>query len=129
MSDSPVAMLSAPVVFETQAGWLNCSVSSKPVSSITLYKGTQKIAGPERTLTYLKYNISNVSREDAGTYRCTANNGYGGDVHEDIPVVVHCKYKAIFLRFLLVIDMYSDWTNTITNFKETWSKLFTTQYI
>ena len=31
-------------------------------------------------------------REDAGTYRCTTNNGYGGDVHEDTALVVHCKY-------------------------------------
>ena len=104
--DSPVENLTAPVAFETQSGWLNCSVSSKPVSTITWYKGSLQIAGPERVMNYLSYNISNVSREDAGTYRCKANNGYGGDVNESISFVVHCKYPTIHRKKMLLFPTY-----------------------
>ena len=38
-------------------------------------------------------SFSSVSRNDAGQYRCKANNTAGTDETGALSLVVHCKYK------------------------------------
>ena len=42
--------------------------------------------------------LTDVTREDAGRYRCLANNGIGDVVSKDVNIVVICKL------FVLVFD-------------------------
>ncbi|XP_052806548.1 synaptogenesis protein syg-2-like [Mya arenaria] len=77
---------------ETQSGSLSCTVDSKPPSTITWTRVDRASALPTNRLTRgsnsLEYTISTTQREDAGQYRCTANNNYGGNKHNDTLIVV-----------------------------------------
>lgn len=39
----------------------------------------------------LLYNIQEVVRDDAGIYRCVANNGIGSSMSEELSLTVLCK--------------------------------------
>jgi len=86
----------APVVDETLSGALRCNVSSKPTSTITLYRldltFEQMVSGEKVTDNTLQYLIQTVSRDDSGVYRCTAINHYGED-NIDRNLIVRCKYS------------------------------------
>jgi len=74
-------------------------------SKITLFSNTSGKPDPNVTWTMENGNgggevsfenpwvIGNVSRNDIGTYRCTANNGVGSPVSRLLYVNVTCKYK------------------------------------
>jgi len=104
VTDSPQANVSASIIDETQPCILSCSVSSKPVSTIVLYRlvnnTEQLVAGTVTKNNTLQYVIDAVSRDDAGTYRCKANNELGSD-NKDTHVVVRCKYIYTCFPFYL----------------------------
>jgi len=106
--DPPVVAIAASNVNETQLGLLNCSVSSKPESNITWYRRTSQrweaLPVTVRGNNSLSYNMVNASREDAGTYRCTANNGYEGDISREMEFVIRCK---TFNSFFLYCNTYT----------------------
>ncbi|XP_052804150.1 hemicentin-2-like isoform X2 [Mya arenaria] len=77
---------------ETHSGSLSCTVDSKPPSTITWSRVDSASALPTDSMTRgnnsLKYRINTAQREDAGQYRCTANNIFGGNKHNHTQIVV-----------------------------------------
>ena len=64
---------------------------------------------PKITWTRLHDNIviimpmTDIRRQDAGTYRCTADNGIGKPVAEDVWIVVQCEFCVrLYLQHLKV---------------------------
>jgi len=95
VTDSPRATIYTPVIDETQPGQLSCIVSSKPESTISLYRLVDNverlISGTTTNNNTLNYVMITASRDDAGTYMCKANNGIGYDSNVT-DVNVRCKY-------------------------------------
>ena len=46
------------------------------------------------------WDLKNISRIDAGTYRCTASNGVGNPVNHTLLVNVECEYT--YMSYLFV---------------------------
>ena len=44
--------------------------------------------------------VSPNNRTNAGTYRCTADNGIENAVNHTVNVTVHCEYHCPFKRYL-----------------------------
>jgi len=92
---SPRATTASPAADETLSAILKCTVSSKPVSTLKWFRlrpsATEIRDGIVRGVNSLEYRIDHVSRDDAGEYRCTADNGYGGPIHNTTFLVVRCK--------------------------------------
>ena len=67
---------------------LVCEASGKPSPIITWTKDdSDRVLHTEAT-----WNFANISSNNAGTYRCTADNGVAGSaVHHTIQVIVECK--------------------------------------
>jgi len=79
-------------------GLLNCNVSSNPASVITWrYEGRAVVIteGLVKGENSLSLHFTAVTREDAGRYRCSANNGIGDVVSKDANLVVICKFFVI----------------------------------
>ena len=75
---------------------LFCDASGKPIPNVTWtmensYDGKDLFIGSP-------WIIKNVSRNDTGTYRCTAYNGIGKQVNRLLYVNVTCKYKYALNR-------------------------------
>lgn len=74
-----------------------CYASSKPASIFTWYREGQRdvIYQGNGTLNsnQLAYEIDRVNRNDAGTYKCIANNGIETADEKLISLIVHCKYN------------------------------------
>lgn len=72
-------------------------MSSNPESTLTWFRlgspATEITDGIVRGVNSLEYRIVDVSRDDAGMYRCTADNGYGEAVHSITSLVVQCKFQ------------------------------------
>lgn len=47
-------------------------------------------------------HIPNVSKDDAGTYICTASNGVGSMSADQIELMVLCKSPPTLLKFILL---------------------------
>ena len=94
-SASPRATTASPAADETMLAILKCTVSSKPLSTLKWFRlgstATEITDGMVRGVNSLEYRIDHVSRDDAGEYRCTADNGYGGPIHKTTSLVVRCK--------------------------------------
>ncbi|WAR04164.1 HMCN2-like protein [Mya arenaria] len=92
-NNAPVVKTLPRTVTETQPGLLQCVVSSKPSATITWYQindgRTFLLEGTGNKS--LDYRITAVSRDDAGTYMCNANNGIGGDNFNSVQLVVQFK--------------------------------------
>ena len=70
---------------------LYCAASGKPAPNITWTRvfnngSESKVLHRETT-----WEIMNIKRTDAGTFRCTANNGAGNPAGQAIEVNVLCK--------------------------------------
>ena len=65
---------------------LICEASGKPSPNITWTKdGSDSVLHTGST-----WNLTNISSDDAGTYRCTADNGAGSAVSHTVQVIVEC---------------------------------------
>ena len=53
-----------------------------------------------------QYEFSS-NRTNAGTYRCTAENGIGSAVSHTVNVTVNCEYHYLFLVQLCLLECYS----------------------
>jgi len=83
---------------ETYSGLLNCNVSSNPVSVITWKHNGSAVditEGLVKGENSLSLHFTAVTREDAGRYRCSANNSIGDVVSKDANIVVLCKVFVI----------------------------------
>ena len=70
---------------------LYCEASGKPVPNITWTRVFDNGGESELLHRETTWKILNINRTDAGTFRCTANNGAGNPASQTIEVNVFCK--------------------------------------
>ena len=93
-----------PTVLEGDKLQLTCEALSRPKPNITWTKekpGNQGNTGMVQEGKVL--TIANIKRTDAGTFTCTAYNGFGEPENRTVYVNVTCKYVL---------------KKTVTNFKQ-----------
>ena len=68
-----------------------------PPADVTWYKDNrrQNVTGKERAI----LRLSNVSKDDNGTYRCEAKSHERATNETTIELYVNCKYKFILVQF------------------------------
>jgi len=85
---------------ETNSGLLDCKVSSKPASIITWRRLDNTVdirEGLVKGENSLSLHFTDVAREDAGRYRCSANNNIGHVINTDANLVITCKYLVTLI--------------------------------
>ncbi|KAL3275799.1 hypothetical protein HHI36_020543 [Cryptolaemus montrouzieri] len=70
---------------------LECKASGNPVPKITWSRKNNLLPGGEQTAVTTVLNLENVDRHQAGVYQCTASNGVGEDVTQQIVLHVLCE--------------------------------------
>ena len=71
---------------------LKCNASGDPHPNITWTKDGVPVNQFNASGYFLR--LVNVQRKDAGSYRCTASNGYGKDAISFSIVGIKCKYRT-----------------------------------
>ena len=97
-----------PTVLEGDNLQLICKASGRPEPNITWTKekpGNQGNTGVVQEGKVL--NIKNISRSDAGTFTCTAYNGFGKPENQTVDVIVTCEYLKRTLTVMLNRDAFS----------------------
>ena len=78
---------------------VTCKVTGIPTPTVTWFReGRQKVYKTGEGSAALSFSY--VNRNDAGQYRCKANNTAGTDETGALSLVVHCKYKLKRLIFI-----------------------------
>ena len=86
-------------VHEGANGQLTCEVSSKPESNITWTREKTGNQGNTGVLQEGKVlTITKISRNDSGTFLCTAYNGFGEADSRAVHVNVICEYALKKLK-------------------------------
>jgi len=96
--DEPTIETTDVQIKETHSGFLNCNVSSRPASVITWRHDGSAVditEGLVKGENSLSLYFSAATREDAGRYRCLANNSIGDVASNDANIVVICKSFVI----------------------------------
>jgi len=78
---------------------LECKSSGNPVPKVTWSRKNNILPGGEQSAITQVLTFDKVDRHHAGIYECTAGNGVGTDVKEQIHLHVLCKY-FLNLNFL-----------------------------
>lgn len=79
---------------------LICDASGRPTPNITWVKGGSESDVLHRGSTW---DFKNISRTEAGIYRCTAYNGAGNAVSHTLRVNVQCEYMYMACFHLYII--------------------------
>ena len=75
---------------------VTCNATGKLTPTVTWFReGSSKVYSTGAGSAALSF--SSVSRNDAGQYRCKANNTAGTDETGALSLVVHCKYNVCFV--------------------------------
>ena len=106
VSDSPKISIDFRQPSATEPGWLNCTVSSKPVSNITWYRLSPSIKvivnNIIRGSNTVNYSITDATGFD-GVYLCTADNGIGIVVNSETRIISTCMCLDFYCYCLLVM--------------------------
>ena len=79
---------------------LNCKTSGKPAPNITWTKERLVLQGNTESLQQGAWlNISNIGRNESGTFYCKAYNGFGNPDSQFVDVDVTCKLTGC--RFIV----------------------------
>lgn len=78
---------------------LECKSSGNPVPKVTWSRKNNILPGGEQSAITQVLTFDKVDRHHAGIYECTAGNGVGTDVKEQIHLHVLCKYFLNFSTF------------------------------
>ena len=62
---------------------LNCSATGYPTPAITWTRLSDN--------SVVKMPLTNITRQEKGGYRCTADNGVGSPATKDVFITVQCK--------------------------------------
>ena len=82
-----------PTVLEGDNLQLTCEAPSRPKPDITWTKEKPRNQGNTGVVQEGKVlTITNIKRADAGTFTCTAYNGFGESENRTVYVNVTCKY-------------------------------------
>lgn len=73
---------------------LFCIASGRPTPNITFVRIFPDGSESDVLHRGATWDLINISRTDAGTYRCTANNGVGNPVNHTLQVNVQCEYTT-----------------------------------
>lgn len=73
-------------VNESEALLLTCNIGGNPPASVSWYHNSNKELTVGRVLF-----IDHANRSHAGSYRCTASNGFGNPVTSQAYVFVNCE--------------------------------------
>ena len=73
---------------------LFCIASGRPAPNITFVRIFPDGSESDVLHRGATWDLINISRTDAGTYRCTANNGVGNPVNHTLRVNVQCEYTT-----------------------------------
>ncbi|XP_018335974.1 peroxidasin homolog, partial [Agrilus planipennis] len=87
---------------------LECKASGNPVPKIIWSRRNNLLPGGEQTLVSPTLNLDRVDRHQAGIYECTASNGVGEDVTEQI--VLHVLLERYDMPTLgpIIRDHYAE---------------------
>ena len=88
-SDSTKITVSSanPVVVEGESVSLDCNATGIPAPNVTWTKdGNNSVLYQGE-----RYTIDSITRQQAGRYICTAENGIGSKLNATFAVIVHCK--------------------------------------
>ena len=80
---------------------LFCIASGRPTPNITFVRIFPDGSESDVLHRGATWDLINISRTDAGTYRCTANNGVGNPVNHTLRVNVQCEYMTEDRLFLV----------------------------
>jgi len=108
VSDIPEINLDVRHPTKSASGWLNCTVSSRPISNITMYRLTPLpvviIDNIVKGDNFLNHTIPAYG----GVYRCSADNGLGVVVNSEVQLLenrnvyvflsLYCKYTYFSIR-------------------------------
>ena len=72
---------------------LNCSAIGNPAPTVTWIRRVFNNGSESDVLFTGNPYVINSNRNNAGTYRCKADNGIGA-INQTIRVTVNCKYNA-----------------------------------
>ena len=99
-------VISGKTVHEGSNLQLFCEASGNPKPNITWTK-MLKDGSSSKVMHYgSTWNFTNINRNDSGTYKCTANNGFGNPVSRAINVDVACEYIHVQCTYSYVIMLY-----------------------
>ena len=70
---------------------LLCEATGEPKPNITWIRVLEDGSSSERLHLGQTWDFLNISRTASGTYRCTADNGFGNPVSHKVKVDVRCK--------------------------------------
>ena len=76
------------VIDEGNSITLHCNTSGNPAPNVTWTKDGNS------TVLYHgeSFTINNITRQQAGQYICTVDNGIGSKVNASVAVTVHCEW-------------------------------------
>lgn len=76
---------------------LECKANGNPEPKITWSRKNNLLPSGDQTAVTPTLSLERVDRHQAGVYQCTASNGVGEDVSEQIVLHVLCKYIHVFI--------------------------------
>ena len=87
---------------------LVCDATGEPTPNITWTRVLEDGSNSEVLHQEPTWNLRNINRAASGTYRCTASNGVGNPVSQEIKVNVDCKYYiAVHVHVYIVVYRYA----------------------
>ena len=93
---------------ETQNVTFHCTLEGKPLSTITWWHGNQMVITSDSKYTLKEptietgdtasLTITNLHRNDEGSYRCNATNQLTTVISDAATLTVHCKFISLFYK-------------------------------
>ena len=82
------SLLPNAVVVEGNSISLHCNTTGNPAPNVTWTKDGSSTVLYQRE----SFTINNITRQQAGQYICTVDNGIGSKVNASVAVIVHCEW-------------------------------------
>jgi len=87
---------------------LNCTADGYPTPNITWTKVSDNSS--------VSFPLTITGKQNEGLYRCTADNGIGSPVTEEVAIIVHCECESDIIDSYLVILTCPDGKDIVLSF-------------